>query len=396
MNATFSLGRIVGIRVGAHWSVLAVLLILTAGLAEGRLPSAHSGHSVWTYWAVGLATAAVFLASLLAHEISHAVVARRNGVTVEGITLWLLGGVARLRSEAPSPGAELRIAGVGPLVSLVLGVLFGAAAGVLGGLRGAGLGVEALAWLAGINILLALFNALPAAPLDGGRLLRAVVWHRTGDALRATLTATAAGRVLGWLLIGAGLYLLFLGASFSGIWLAVIGWFLIATATVEGGQARMRELLSGVPVRDVMTPDPHAVPAGASIAGFLGDPALRYRHSAFPVLGDDGRPVGLITVHRAGQVPPGDRDTTELGSVMVPITELPTAGPSDPLAGLLPRLEGSPLRRALVLSDDGALAGIVTSSDISRLTTWLTSTAVWRGSTASWHETAGRRTDDQR
>jgi Zn-dependent protease len=172
VRATLRLGRIAGIRVGVHWSVLVIFVIIAVGLAEGRLPEAHPGRPPWQYWAAGILAAVVFFASLLAHEIAHAVVARHSGVEADDITLWLLGGTARLKEEAPSPGAELRIAGVGPLVSLVLGVAFAAVAGALRAAGSSGLTVEAVAWLAGINLTLAVFNALPAAPLDGGRLLR--------------------------------------------------------------------------------------------------------------------------------------------------------------------------------------------------------------------------------
>lgn len=175
-----------------------------------------------------------------AHEVSHAVVARRNGVGSDDITLWLLGGAARLKSEAPTPAAEVRIAGVGPLVSFVLGVVFALLTVLLAELDGPGLLVEALAWLAGINVLLAVFNVLPAAPLDGGRLLRAVVWWRTGNRLRATEVATGAGRVLGWLLIGVGIYLVLVGATVDGIWLLLLGWFMTAMASAEEGQAKLR------------------------------------------------------------------------------------------------------------------------------------------------------------
>lgn len=198
MRATFSLGQVAGIRVGVHWSVLVIFVLILLGLAGGNFREAHPDRPLWQYLLASTVTAVFFLLSLLAHEISHALVARRNGVAVDDITLWLLGGLARLKSEASTPGAELRIAGVGPLVSLVLGVLFALVAAAVAGLTDGGLVVEALAWLAGINILLAVFNALPAAPLDGGRLLRAIVWWKTGSPLRATAVATAAGRVLGW------------------------------------------------------------------------------------------------------------------------------------------------------------------------------------------------------
>lgn len=373
MGAAFSLGRLAGVRVGVHWSVLVIFFVIALGLALGRLPDAHPDHPAWRYWIVGLAASVIFLVSLLAHEISHAVVARRNGIDVEDITLWMLGGAARLKGEASSPGAEFRIAGVGPLVSLVVGVLFGALAGILAGIGSDGLVVEALAWLSGINILLAVFNAVPAAPLDGGRLLRALVWKTTGNSLRATVVAATAGRVLGWVLVGLGLYLVFVGTAFSGIWLVLIGWFMVAAATAESSQATRRELLGGVPVREVMTAGPLAAAADTTVADFLGDPAFRYRHSAFPTTDDEGRPVGLVTVSRLHQVPEEQRASTTLAEAMIPLTELPTAAPGDPLVQLLPTLDTTPANRALVL-DEGRLVGIVTSSDISRALSWLTST----------------------
>ncbi|MCF6524498.1 site-2 protease family protein [Streptomyces sp. JJ36] len=376
MRETFSLGRLAGIRVGVNWSVLVIFVLIALGLAEGRLPEAHPDGSWWQYWLVGLAAAVVFFASLLAHEIAHAVVARRNGVHVDGIVLWMLGGAARLRSEAPNPGAELRIAGVGPLVSLVLGVVFGLLAGVLGGLLGGGLAVEAVAWLAAINVLLALFNVLPAAPLDGGRLLRAVVWWRTGSRLRATRAATVAGRALGWALVVLGLYLLVAGAGFSGVWLAIIGWFLVAAATMEGSQAQLRELLSGIPVRQAMTADPVTVPETETLAEFLEGPRYRYRHSAFPVVAEDGSPRGLITLRRARDVPEERQATATVADAMLPAADVPTAGPEDPLAQLLPELQAGDVRRALVVADD-RLVGIISSSDLGRILSWLTSTTPW-------------------
>ncbi|WP_240139191.1 site-2 protease family protein [Streptomyces sp. MUM 178J] len=377
MKATFTLGRLAGIRVGVHWSVLVILVLLAVGLAT-RFPEAYPDHPAWLYALSGLAAAVVFLLSLLAHELSHAVVARRNGVSVEDITLWLLGGIARLKSEAPTPGAEVRIAGVGPLVSLLLGLAFGFLAGLLASVFGAGLLVEVLAWLAAINILLAVFNVLPAAPLDGGRLLRALVWRRTGNPLRATAVAAGAGRALGWLLVAVGVYLAIAGAALSGIWLAIVGWFLIAMATAEGSEAKLRELLGGIAVRQAMGPDPVAAPVSASVAEFLASPAYRYRHSAFPVVDDQERPVGLVTVKAAADVPEDRRAATGLSAVMVPLEDVPTAHPDDDLVQLLPALESSSVHRALVL-DQGRLVGIVTSSDVSRITSWLSSSYSWRG-----------------
>jgi Zn-dependent protease len=175
VRETFSLGRIAGIRIGVNISVLVIVLIIAGGLALGRFPLVLPGRSTLSYVLAGVVAAVAFLASLLAHELAHALVARRNGIEVEGITLWLLGGVARLKGGARGPGAEFRVAGVGPLTSLVLGVVFGGCAMLATAAGAGGLPVAVLAYLAGINVLLAVFNLVPAAPLDGGRLLRAAV-----------------------------------------------------------------------------------------------------------------------------------------------------------------------------------------------------------------------------
>jgi peptidase M50-like protein/CBS domain protein len=218
--------------------------------------------------------------------------------------------------------------------------------------------VEVVAWLAGINLLLAVFNALPAAPLDGGRLLRAFLWWRTGDWLRATAGAATAGRVLGWLLIALGLVVFMRGGGFGGLWLALIGWFLIAAATAEGRQAQLRGVLAGVPVRDAMTRDPLTVSAALTVADLLADPRYRYRHSAFPVTGVDGAPVGLVTLDNARGVPLERSGTVTVGEVMVPLSRTTVAGPDDSLADLLPRIEPGAEHRVLVM-DEGRLIGIL-------------------------------------
>lgn len=377
VRATFVLGRIAGIRIGVHWSVLFIFGLIAFGLSEGRLPETYPGHAWAVYWSAGLCTAVVFFASLLAHEVAHGVVARRNGVEVDDIVLWLLGGAARLKSEAAGPGAELRIAGVGPLVSLLLGGLFALAAWLLDLASAPGIVVEMVAWLAGINVLLAVFNVLPAAPLDGGRLLRAYLWWRTGDRLRATVGATAAGRVFGWVLVALGLVLFMRSGAFGGLWLALIGWFLITAATAEGRQAQLRGALAGVPVRDAMTPQPLTVPADATVADLLSDVRYRYRHSAFPVT-EDGTPLGLVTLDSARKVPGADAGSVTVRDVMVPLPQTTVAEPDSPLADLLPRMEPGAEHRVLVV-EQGRLVGILSLSDVSRTVTWLMNAEGRRG-----------------
>jgi Zn-dependent protease len=374
VRATLVLGRIAGVRVGVHWSVLLIFGVIAFGLSEGRLPKAYPGHPWIVYWAVGVSTAVVFFASLLTHELAHAIVARRNGIDVDDIVLWLLGGAARLKSEAPNPAAELRIAGVGPLVSLALGGVFALAAWILSVVSVPGLALEAVAWLSAINILLAVFNAIPAAPLDGGRLLRALLWWRTGNRLRATAGASATGRIFGWFLVVLGLVLVLRGAAFSGLWLAVIGWFLVAAATAEARQAQLRELLAGVPVRHAMTPEPVTAPVGLTVVDLLTRPPYRFRHSAFPVTDAAGAPVGLVTLGQAKLVAEARRGTVTVREIMVPLSQVTMVGPDDALADLLPRMEPGAEHRVLVI-DEGRLAGIVSSSDISRTVTWLMTSA---------------------
>ncbi len=204
MNETLRLGEISGVRVGVNWSVLVIFLLIVFGLAAGRFPAESPGLPSAAYIAAALAAAVAFLLSLLTHEIAHAVVARRSGVEVHGITLWLFGGVARLGGEARDPATELRIAGVGPLTSLVLAGVFAAAGALAAVLDAQALVVGAFRWLAAINVALAVFNLMPAAPLDGGRILRAFLWWRRGDRVSAAVTSARAGKAFGFLLVGLG------------------------------------------------------------------------------------------------------------------------------------------------------------------------------------------------
>lgn len=363
MTDSVPLGRIAGVRVGAHWSVLAILVLITAGLAAGRFPDSVPGRSWVAYLAAGLVTGLVFLLSLLAHEVSHAIVARRNGVRVQGITLWLFGGVARLEGEPRSPGAELRIAGVGPAVSLALGaVFFGLGASAATVWQGPLL-LEALGWLALINLVLAVFNLVPAAPLDGGRLLRAALWWRGGDQQRAAITAAQAGQFFGVGLIVLGLIQVVL-VGLGGLWMALIGWFLVNAARAEQYQAEQQRALAGVRVTDVMSAHPTSAPSELTVDRFIDDYLMRYRFSAFPLV-DDGRLIGLITLNRVRQVPREAQPQTTLLDVACAPEEVPTARPQEALADLLPRMTGCSDGRAVVL-DDGAVVGIVSPTDISR------------------------------
>jgi Zn-dependent protease len=249
MSEGFAVGRIAGIRIGIHWSWLVVFVLITWTLADSVFPNQNPGLSDSSYLAMAVVAAALFFTSLLLHELGHALQARREGVEIDGITLWLFGGVARFKGMFPSAGAEFRIAIAGPLVSLAIGVLFVLAAWLLDLPRAVD-GVAA--WLGFINLFLLLFNMIPALPLDGGRVLRSALWARSRDLAAATRTAGGIARGFAYLLIAGGLAeLVFLG-SFGGVWLAFLGWFLLRATAGEVRALAAGQALGGVRVADLM------------------------------------------------------------------------------------------------------------------------------------------------
>jgi Zn-dependent protease len=365
MTQSFRLGRIAGVDVGLNWTVILVFGLVTTGLAAGRFPEIYPDLAPATYAVVGFAAGLLFFASLLAHEVSHAVVARRNGIDVEGITLWLLGGVAQLRSEPQDAKADLHIAAVGPLTSVVLAVGFLAIRWALwwAGLRGIALGL--FEWLALVNAVLAAFNLVPAAPLDGGRILRSLLWRWRGDRTTAAVAAARAGRSFGWLLVVVGAVDLFAGGALGGPWLILVGWFIASAAAAEEQDAVVSSALSEVRVAAVMTADPQVAPADISVETFLDDYVFPRHHSTFPLVDTGGSLVGLATLRRVKQVPPGARSSTPLRAVAAGIGDLPLVAPDDLVTDVLPRMTRAADGRALVVAG-GRLVGIVSPTDIVR------------------------------
>jgi len=360
-----ALGRVAGIRVGVHWSVIAIWWLLTWSLSTELLPQQAPGSSSGLYWLVGGAAAVGLLACLLAHELSHALTARRQGVRTESITLWILGGVAHLRDEAPSPRGELLIAAAGPAASFAIAAGTGVMLLALHAVGAPDLLVAATGWLAAGNALLAVFNLLPGVPLDGGRVLHAWLWARSGDRRAATRRATRVGRVVAYGLIAAGTLELTAGYV-GGLWLIFIGWFLISGATAEAEASGVRDALAAVRVRDVMTAHPDVAPAWVSVQELLDGYVLRLRHSSFPVRDEYGRLVGLVTLAAVKRVPPEARASTPVAAIAVPLRDVPVADPGEALVDLLTRMPARGDRRVLVLDAEGRLVGIVTPSDVAR------------------------------
>jgi Zn-dependent protease len=233
VRTTLHLGRFFGIEVGLHWSLAIVFAIIVWTLGSQALPEVVPDQATPAYWLAAVVAALLFYASLLSHEMGHALVARRLGISVDGITLWVFGGIARLRSDATSPGAEAKVAIAGPVVSLVLALAFGGATFALDTLSGPPLVEGAVAWLAASNAILLLFNLLPAFPLDGGRILRAWLWRRTGDRYRATARAAWLARIFAFAMIGVGIVMQVLQGGFSGLWLMLLAVFLLAAVSSE-------------------------------------------------------------------------------------------------------------------------------------------------------------------
>lgn len=361
MNSSLSLGRIFGIPVGVNWTVLVIAGLIAVAFGFGELPELQ-GHSRGLQLLAGGVAAVLFLGSILAHEVAHAVVARRRGVPVEGITLWLLGGVARFRGEATRPRDEAVIALVGPMVSLVASALFAAVAGVVVLTTGelVTLVTLVLGWLAAINLVLAVFNLLPAAPLDGGRVLRAVLWARSGSRVQAAVTAARAGRGLGVGLIGVGLVVFAAFGAFDGLWLMLLGWFLVTAAGAEAVHAR----LEGVQVSEVMSRDPVVAPDWLTVRQLIDDYVMAQRCSTFPLRSFGGDISGLITLSAIKRVPADQRETTRARDVAVAIDRVPTARPDELLTDFMGRLGGSGEGRGLVFDGD-ELVGIVTPADLA-------------------------------
>jgi Zn-dependent protease/CBS domain-containing protein len=361
VNPSIELGRIAGIRIGVNWSWLVVFALIVWSLAVGVFPSQNPGLSDGAYIAMALVAALAFFASLLLHELGHARQARREGMEIEGITLWLFGGVAQFKGAFPNAGAEFRIAIAGPLVSLGLGILFVLLA-VFAGLPNAVDGV--VAWLGYINLTLLVFNLLPALPLDGGRVLRSALWYFRGDLAWATRVAADVGRGFGFLFIATGIALLIFQGSFSGAWLAFIGWFLLQAATAEARYVATRQALDGLRVRDLMVRNPATVEADLSLGHFMDEVAWSQRYTTYPVL-EHGRPVGLLAFRSVAAVPRDEWDRRRVRDAMIPREGVPLLDEDEPAIDALAELSASDVNRGLVV-ENGHLAGLLSITDLAR------------------------------
>ncbi|GAB2854963.1 site-2 protease family protein [Actinocorallia aurea] len=361
MREGVRLGRVAGIPVSARWSVVVILGLISWVLAAGVLPLAAPGLRDWVYWAMSVPASLLFVGCLLAHEFAHCVLARRHGVGVKAIRLFALGGVSELSDEPPDPRSDFLIAVAGPLTSLALGVLLGCA-GVGSAVLGGPAALSAvLLWLSMINVFLAVFNLLPGAPLDGGRVLRAFLWSRSRDRDRAAESAARAGIGLGYALAAVGLAEAFLGDP-GGFWLVLVGWFLAVMAKMETVSAQIRRRLRGVRVGDVMETRFDVLPAW-SPAGECAE-RISGRPAEFMVVEPDGHPVGVVNAGLFAHLRPELR-ALPVRAAMVPLPERNITAPDAPAASLFSAPPPDGVLVAAVV-DAGRPVGLVTTGDLDR------------------------------
>jgi Zn-dependent protease/CBS domain-containing protein len=311
----------------------------------------------------GAVGAVAFYACLLAHELAHALVAVRLGVKVSGITLWLFGGVSRLDGEPKSARDEAFIAGVGPLTSFAIALLaFGLSLATSSAVLVAGV----FGWLAFVNVALGLFNLVPAFPLDGGRLLSSFFWWRQGSRRRGVHSAVRIGRLFAYLMIGIGIIVLFTGSVAEGVWLAVIGWFLLSAGGSEETGTAVRAALRSVPVATAMTSPVVTIPDWLTVEQFLEAVAPSHQFTTYPVHDPSGALTGVVRLGDLVKVTGGDRGDRRLSSVARPIAQVPTARPDEDLAALIERV-GLAIENRVLVFDQGLLVGILSPVDVARV-----------------------------
>ena len=365
MGSGWKVGRLAGIDISIHPSWLVIAFLITYSLAGSQFPRQFRGWTEGQYWVVAGATAALFFASVLAHELSHAILARRFGLKVEGITLFIFGGVTSIDTDSRTPREEALIAAAGPATSLLIGaVLVGIDVFVdqpqLGALVG---------WLGLVNIALGIFNLIPGFPMDGGRVLRALIWKLRGDRLKATHNAAVVGRLLAYALVGLGVFIaLQPGGIVSGLWLAVIGWFLSNAAETTLMQAGVERSLNGVRVRDAMDPNPPAVSPNETVAELVNQRMLGGEDRSYLVRHPDGGLAGIVTLRDVSRLARDDWPFARVTDIMTRFADLVTIGPDAPMADALRLIQARVVAQLPVVEADSRVPlGMVTRRGILKL-----------------------------
>ncbi len=363
MGSSWQIASIRGIPIRLHWSLLLVFSLLTVSLATAYLPGTEPDLGTGAAWGLAIVSSVLFFVSLLLHELGHSFVALRAGMPVDNITLFIFGGVASIRDEAKSAETELRIAAAGPLVSLALAALFGLIWLVV---RGNDALAAAAFWLAVINLVLALFNLLPGFPLDGGRVLRALVWQFTGSQQRATQVALISGQLVAFGLMGFGALMALSGNFANGAWLIFIGWFLQNAAASEAHGSTMRHALEGVTVRQAMGEREPEVPTRMKLRQLVEEYILA-RGERYFLVADDGVPRGIVTLKDVTESDRERWDWTSVADVMKPWGSLTRVSPDTPLLDAMKLMDEKQVAQLPVVEGDRPI-GLITREEVIHFT----------------------------
>ncbi len=356
------MGRLFGIPLRLHITWFIIFALVTVSLAESQFPSQFPQWSPALNWGIGLATSLLFFASVVAHELGHSLVARRYGITVKSITLFVFGGVAQIARDASKPAAEGIIAFVGPLTSVVLGGLF---LGLYFWLRHINEPIAALGlWLGRINLVLAVFNLIPGFPLDGGRVFRAIVWGINGNFLRASRIASIVGRGIGYLLMAGGVFWAFRYDLISGLWMAFIGWFLENAASSSYSQLALRGALDGHEAREMMTQECPTIEPGIDLRSLVDRFVIPGGRRCFVVMDGVGV-LGLLTLADVKSVPQKKWDRTTVQQVMTPLSKLRSVGPDEAATRVLEIMDESGVSQVPVIQD-GRVLGLIGRDNLAR------------------------------
>jgi len=362
MPGSFRLFKVAGISIEVNISWLIIVVLLASSLALSWFPAAVPRQSLVVYWVLGLIAALLLFGSVLVHELAHSLVAKARGLPVKSITLFIFGGVSDIEREPQSPGVEFQLAFVGPLTSLIIGavsLLLGLVVGTSSRLVAATLDYLGIA-----NLLLGVFNLIPAFPLDGGRVLRSIIWKATGSFRTATRWAVYVGQAFAYLLILVGVWLFFTGDFIDGLWSGFIGWFLLQAAQTENRQIVLESVFKGVTVAQLMSPAPNTVPSNRTIQQLVDEYLLPQGIRSVPVVRDD-QLVGIVTLADVRRVPRERWPQTFVSEVMIPAERLVVAHPSESLNDVLPRMTGPDVNQLPVV-EDGHLVGILSRDAIVR------------------------------
>jgi len=358
-------GKIIGVEIKLHYTWFVIFTLVTWTLAQGYMPRQYPGLSPALYWVIGATAAVILFASVLFHELCHSYVAKRQGLSVPAITLFLFGGVSQIAEEPPNPDFEFKMALVGPLSSFGLAALLGVA---WYGALGLNLKPELVAPLqygALINVLLGVFNLIPAFPLDGGRLLRAKVWKWKDDLVAATRLSVKVSEGFAYALMFTGFLVILFGAWIGGLWLIFIGWFLRNGAEASLRQTIIGQALSDVVVGNVMTPQVVAVEPHLTVEKVVEEYFYRYKHGGFPVV-QGGRFEGMVTVHDVRKFPKESWRGLSVRDIMTPAERIISVKPDEPAVEAMIKLSRHDVGRLPVLKE-GRIVGIITRSDLMKV-----------------------------